>query len=112
MSIWKKLFRRPAEKVTPDSYHWGYFTPERLKALKDMGVPSAQFKQFCSCKNPEFRNIPLFITSPNFGLLMSTCCNCGHVQFFSYDVLYSQYIPHPDDRVVEVKYDSSNASVK
>lgn len=112
MSIWKKLFRRPAEKVTPDSYHWGYFTPERLQALKDMDVPSVQIKQFCSCKNPDFLHLNFVTTYPNLMLLMSTCCNCGHVQFFSYDVLYSQYIPHPDDRVVEVKYESSNASVK
>lgn len=112
MSIWKKLFRRPAEKVTPNSYHWGYFTPERIRALKAVGVPDIQMKQFCFCKDSDFRHDFIVTPHSNLMILMSTCCNCGHVQIFSLDVLYSQYIPHPDDRVVEVKYESSNASVK
>ena len=113
MNIWKQLFRRPAEKVTPSSYHWGYFTPERLPALNATGgVLPLQLTLYCSCKEREVRYDWCFLPSPNRGLLMLTCCSCGRVQFFALDVLHSQYIPHPDDRVVEVEYKGSEASVK
>lgn len=113
MSIWKKLFRRPAEKVTPNSYHWGYFTPSKVKQLLDSGV-NWSVPRLCKCENSQMRVDCCMWSEDEFKrcFFMLTCCNCGNIQFSAVDVFLHKYIPHPDDRVVEVKYESSNASVK